>query len=155
VRLDEYIIMPNHIHGILVLKEIRGHNMLCPYERADGAIPSTGGQEPYPAAGIGHNPDISGCSCGEPEFRQARAWDAVPMPGVPFGRAIEGNVATIVRSFKGAATKEVRHSSNDSDIVLWHRNYYEHIIRGESELLAARKYIAENPAKWEADEENI
>jgi len=37
---------------------------------------------------------------------------------------------------------------------LWQRNYYEHIIRNESDLNLTRKYIIENPKKWEFDREN-
>ena len=37
---------------------------------------------------------------------------------------------------------------------LWQRNYYERIIRNESELGLAREYIANNPMKWEFDHEN-
>jgi len=34
---------------------------------------------------------------------------------------------------------------------LWQRNYWEHIIRNESELNRIREYIGDNPAKWELD----
>ena len=37
---------------------------------------------------------------------------------------------------------------------LWQRNYYEHIICDENELNRIRKYIIENPFKWDQDEEN-
>jgi putative transposase len=37
---------------------------------------------------------------------------------------------------------------------LWQRNYYEHIIRNETELKRFRCYIADNPANWQTDEEN-
>lgn len=37
---------------------------------------------------------------------------------------------------------------------LWQRNYYEHIVRDENELNRIRKYIIENPIKWDLDEEN-
>ena len=37
------------------------------------------------------------------------------------------------------------------DKHVWQRNYYEHIIRDECELNEIRKYIRENPAKWELD----
>jgi REP element-mobilizing transposase RayT len=33
IQLDEYVIMPNHFHGIIVLTENTGHNELCPYRR--------------------------------------------------------------------------------------------------------------------------
>jgi len=31
---------------------------------------------------------------------------------------------------------------------LWQRNYYEHVIRNESELTRTREYIANNPIRW-------
>jgi REP element-mobilizing transposase RayT len=34
VELDEYIIMPNHLHGILILNESVGHGMPCPYQNS-------------------------------------------------------------------------------------------------------------------------
>ena len=37
---------------------------------------------------------------------------------------------------------------------LWQRDYYERIIRNESEIGLAREYIANNPMKWEFDREN-
>ncbi|PIP06944.1 MAG: transposase, partial [Syntrophobacterales bacterium CG23_combo_of_CG06-09_8_20_14_all_48_27] len=33
-------------------------------------------------------------------------------------------------------------------------NYYDHIIRNESELERIREYIVNNPLKWESDREN-
>jgi hypothetical protein len=37
---------------------------------------------------------------------------------------------------------------------VWQRNYYEHIIRGDGELLRVREYILNNPLDWENDREN-
>jgi len=37
---------------------------------------------------------------------------------------------------------------------LWQRNYYEHVIRNESELTLIREYIQMNPTKWAFDKEN-
>ncbi len=37
---------------------------------------------------------------------------------------------------------------------LWQRNYYERVIRDETELLEMREYILHNPAKWDMDREN-
>jgi hypothetical protein len=37
---------------------------------------------------------------------------------------------------------------------LWQRNYYEYIIRNETDLNDIRQYIIDNPAKWEEDENN-
>ena len=35
---------------------------------------------------------------------------------------------------------------------VWQRNYYEHVIRCETELYEVQKYIEENPLKWREDE---
>ncbi len=37
---------------------------------------------------------------------------------------------------------------------LWQRNYYEHIIRNEDELIRIREYIINNPLQWAEDENN-
>ncbi|NLL14030.1 MAG: hypothetical protein GX267_11550 [Fibrobacter sp.] len=34
---------------------------------------------------------------------------------------------------------------------LWQRNYWEHIIRNEEELMRIQNYIKNNPSKWEND----
>ncbi len=34
---------------------------------------------------------------------------------------------------------------------LWQRNYWEHIIRDETDLSRIRKYIQENPHRWAED----
>jgi REP element-mobilizing transposase RayT len=37
---------------------------------------------------------------------------------------------------------------------LWQRNYYEHVIRDEGALNRIRRYVDDNPARWEFDDEN-
>jgi len=39
-------------------------------------------------------------------------------------------------------------------VKLWQRNYWEHIVRNETELAGLREYIHNNPAKWELDSLN-
>ena len=34
---------------------------------------------------------------------------------------------------------------------LWQRNYYEHIIRNENDLIRIQKYIHDNPSNWTHD----
>ena len=36
----------------------------------------------------------------------------------------------------------------------WQRNYYEHVIRDENDFDQKRRYIADNPRRWDQDEEN-
>ena len=37
---------------------------------------------------------------------------------------------------------------------LWQRNYYEHVIRNEDDLFNTRRYIENNPLRWDSDDEN-
>ena len=37
---------------------------------------------------------------------------------------------------------------------LWQRNYYEHVIRNEDELIRTSEYILTNPAHWAEDEDH-
>ncbi len=103
VELDQFVVMPNHVHGIIFI-----------------------------------NKSI--------ETRHA-------MPLRKFGKPIPSSLSTIVGSFKSAVSKSMHvHGYNDRKI--WHRNYYEHIIRHEKELNEIRKYISNNPMQWAMDKEN-
>ncbi|MDR2153482.1 MAG: transposase [Burkholderiaceae bacterium] len=62
----------------------------------------------------------------------------------------------IVRRFKTMATKQYtdgvhQNSWPSFNQKLWQRNYWEHIIRNESELTHLREYIHNNPMQWNLD----
>jgi REP element-mobilizing transposase RayT len=58
----------------------------------------------------------------------------------------------VVAYFKYLSTKRVNQLLHIPPKRLWQRNYYEHIIRDERDHYNARKYILENPLKWQQDE---
>ncbi len=58
-----------------------------------------------------------------------------------------------MRGFKIGVTKWMR--QNTSIHQVWQRNFYEHIIRNETELHGIREYIQNNPAQWELDELHV
>ncbi|EKE01419.1 MAG: hypothetical protein ACD_21C00137G0001, partial [uncultured bacterium] len=63
----------------------------------------------------------------------------------------------IVHQFKSFTTNRYSHNVKYNQWPsftkrLWQRNYYEHIIRNEIDLNQIRKYINDNPLKWEWDE---
>ncbi|MGZ8445040.1 MAG: transposase [Candidatus Binatia bacterium] len=60
----------------------------------------------------------------------------------------------IIRAFKTFSARRVNGMRNTPGVPLWQRNYYEHIIRSEDELMRIREYIANNPLQWEMDQEN-
>jgi REP element-mobilizing transposase RayT len=66
-------------------------------------------------------------------------------------------LGTIVQWFKTMSTNEyIRNVKCNNwppfNKRIWQRNYYEHIIRNETELNKIREYINNNPANWESDD---
>ena len=81
IELDEYIIMPNHFHGIIIISEDSQHSL-----------------------------------------------------------------STIIGSFKSFVSRKVKKTKPD---FAWQKSFYDRIIRNEKELYQIRKYIRQNPLKWE------
>ena len=65
-----------------------------------------------------------------------------------------GSIGAIIGQFKSVVAKRINEARLASGTRVWQRNYFEHVIRSEDELDAIRKYIAENPMRWEFDREN-
>ena len=58
-------------------------------------------------------------------------------------------VGSVVRGFKIGVTKWMR--QNSEIINVWHRNYYDVIIRNEQSYDNISKYIVNNPINWRDD----
>ena len=62
-------------------------------------------------------------------------------------------VGFVIRSFKNIVMSEWRRGVLERgwpryDMKLWHRDYFDRIIRNDEELEAIREYIRGNPARW-------
>jgi REP-associated tyrosine transposase len=101
--LDAFVVMPDHLHGILM-----------PQALIDGAA----------------SPDI------------IRATDR------PCG-TLPGSINALVQNFKSISTRRVNRMRCSPSAPLWQRDYYEHIIRDSADLDRIRRYIADNPTRWE------
>jgi len=76
----------------------------------------------------------------------------------PYG-TLPGSLARVIQAFKSITTSRyiagVRSRGWEPFVrKVWQRNYYEHVIRNESDLADIRDYIGENPARWAEDEYN-
>ena len=114
VELDRWIIMPNHVHGIIVIM---------------------GGCRGGSRTAQGDSQTVRGGSRTAPTGKRK-----------PIGR--------LVGAFKTVSTKRINQMDGTPGAKLWQRNYYEHIIRNDTELHRIREYITNNPARWESDREN-
>jgi len=135
VQIDDYVIMPNHVHGIIV---ITGRGTADLLTNKDLEILR---RAPTKTAELLTDMD--------PEtLRRA------PTMREQFGQPVPGSIPTIIRSYKSAVTYRVNLIRNSGSAQVWQRNYYEHFVRDEAELNRIRQYISNNPLQWEMDREN-
>jgi len=99
---------------------------------------------------------VESCWLEIPAHFPNAALDAfVAMPNHVHGILLLNNVGAgharplpvIIGSFKSAVTRQAGFS-------VWQRSYRERILRNETELNQARRYIDDNPARWSADKDN-
>jgi putative transposase len=64
------------------------------------------------------------------------------------------SIGAIMAGFKSATAKRINQMRGAPGTPVWLRNYYEHVVRNEAELMAIREYIQANPARWDDDENN-
>jgi len=122
IELGAFMVMPNHVHGILIFHETVG------------------------ARDVGEHDDIVGARHGVP---------LQPIPNLEkFGKPVSGSLATVIRQYKSAVTRQMVQRYGGMPIV-WQRNYYEHIIRDEHDHQNIYNYILNNPFNWETDDENL
>ncbi|GAP16093.1 transposase [Longilinea arvoryzae] len=60
-------------------------------------------------------------------------------------------LSEIVRQFKTFSARRVNALRGLSGVPVWHRNYWEHIIRNEESYEKIAMYITHNPLQWEMD----
>ena len=103
VALDEFVIMPNHVHGIVRL----------------------------------HADDL-------PVARK----DDLPVAPTDGPRLLPRSLGALIAGYKGAVGKRVNEMCQTPGHVLWHRNYWDVIVRDEKALENIRNYIRFNPMNY-------
>ena len=140
IEIDEYVVMPNHCHGII--------NIVGPAIGADQRVGIVGA-------------DL--CVCpgekGERGEHVGSPQQGSPQDGSPVQESDERGrpIYTMIQWFKTMTTNDYLRNvkMNHWQPVkgrLWQRNYYEHIIRNETSLQNIREYIVNNPRQWQQDD---
>ncbi len=137
LALDEFVVMPNHIHGILVLNG--GDGILDRDDHKD---------RPYASRNINRR----GESCIRPINQSHK-------PTIRSCGTLPDTVGRIVQAFKSITTHAYvtgvkQHGWPPFDGKLWQRNYWEHIVRNEPDWNQIRAYIQNNPLQWQLDKLN-
>ena len=72
-------------------------------------------------------------------------------PRLPTSGPRSSSLGAAIGGFKSAVSREVNARDLKLARPIWQRNYYERIIRNDQELDATRRYIVDNPLRWDAD----
>ena len=129
VSLDEFVVMPNHIHGIIIIEPPVGtlHADAGPLQCDAGTLQ---------------------CDLGTLHVGTLHA-TSLPQPKNKFMSSISpkpGSLPAVIRSYKSAVAKTVHIVDPDFS---WQPRYYDHLIRSDQELFRIKQYIINNPGKWE------
>ena len=127
VVLHEFVIMPNHVHGILEI---------------------VGAKNEEDGNGAGAKNEIIGGRAGAKIFSPVRV-DIIGNRNSPLSQSPSRTIGSVVRGFKIGVTKWMR--QNTGVINVWHRNYYDIIIRNEQSYDNISNYIVNNPINWRDD----
>jgi REP-associated tyrosine transposase len=131
IALDEFMVMPNHVHLVTWLQaNVVGATLAV----AQPAIAQQG-----QAQGL---------------HLQTRDW-VIPSPEKINVKPSLGNVMDAFKSLVFTVYLDwIETHDPNRRAKFWQRDYYEHIVRNERELNAIRQYIRDNPLKWELDRDN-
>jgi REP element-mobilizing transposase RayT len=127
VELGNFVIMPNHTHGILIINKKNDANI-----GDDKNI----GDYLHTVQTLQCN--VSADAADATEKNQTMA-NISPKPGT---------ISTIIRSFKSATTKRARLIHTNFE---WQTRFHDHIIRDTKAFENIQNYIANNPLNWKED----
>jgi REP element-mobilizing transposase RayT len=164
VKLDRFVIMPDHVHGILILKNKNHESGVQNFEPHDSDNEPRHDSDNEPRHDSDNEPrhdsdnEPRHDSDNEPrhdsynESPQNQNFET--LEGIHdykihrYQHIIPGSVGSIMRAYKSVVTHWCR--KNGFKNFGWQRNYHERIIKTQSELDRIRQYIINNPAKWES-----
>ncbi len=131
VILDEYIVMPNHIHLLLnLLKPLSNFVNNC----RDVACNVSTNLNNVSTKSINF-------STIKNNFNEGINYFSKISPK-------SNTISSIIRSFKSAVTKQI----NPKTIFFaWQPRFHDEIIKDEKELLTIKNYIINNPINWKKD----
>jgi REP element-mobilizing transposase RayT len=137
IALDAFVVMPNHVHGIIILLptpiDVVGARFIAPVGNTPPMIM-------YPdIAWDVHSAVIALPETGSAKIRPG-AMNRAPTRTMSLG--------VVVRGVKARVTAALNRSHGKLGVSIWQRNYDERIVRNESELQRIRRYIDDNPRRW-------
>jgi len=128
VILGDFVVMPDHIHGILIVNKRKGEVDAEAGAEADADEDADAGETRLIASPPLHlHPQKTGGFAGNKN----------PM--------LNENISRIVRWYKGRCSFEIRKKNTD---FAWQSRFHDHIIRSNAAYQRISNYIINNPRRW-------
>ncbi|MBS1903633.1 MAG: transposase [Bacteroidetes bacterium] len=124
VTLDAFVVMPNHVHGIIHISGDLKEGVIIP-------------QEAYVR------------ERGDAHLRVST--DAGEHPGRSFGPLQPNSLSLVINNYNAAVRWNCKH---DGIPFAWQERFHEHIIRNDRSYHKIRWYIENNVAHWDGDSMN-
>lgn len=137
--LHEYVIMPNHVHMIV---EIRNPDIGDSHSRANP-----------PDVGLAIPPDTNHSVFELSDFDGLQINRNMPI-------RLPKSISSFMAGFKSAVNTQIDNYIDEQNLKIpkynrnnhfFQSNYHDHIIRNDFEYQRIKNYIIQNPAKWERD----
>ncbi|MCX6761269.1 MAG: hypothetical protein NTY33_00265 [Candidatus Moranbacteria bacterium] len=162
VSLDEFAVMPNHLHGIIeILKNpiVETHfnasktNITSKINDASRVNIAQGKQGAVMFKdGIAHKDALTcqdALKCVSTENNKKPGG----VTGLKNPSLNPDSLSNIIKLYKGRCVFEIRKQLNPITFA-WQARFYDHIIRNDESLNKIREYIVKNPGMWERDRNN-
>ncbi len=135
-KLDEFVIMPNHAHGIIIIADRRERSVTVP--PADRPVVQNDTIAPINPPGADRN-----------------GYKPFPTRGLDGLKQGHG-LSEIIRGFKTFSSKYINKIQSQfiTDQFHWQKSFHDRVIRNDEELNGIRAYIDHNPSQWEFDRNN-
>jgi len=134
VELDVFVVMPNHIHGIIVINKMDDEHQGTIGRDAIGTI----GRDAINRVSTKPEPE----SQPQPENNINGGITGIHNP------MLHDNLSRIIRWYKGRVSFESHKIHAGFD---WQPRFHEHIIRNDESYQRISEYIQNNPANWHDD----
>ena len=72
---------------------------------------------------------------------------------IPAGRDRARPLPVMIGRFKSYTDHGYRSLAGGKTSGLWQRGFYDHVIRNDADLAATRRYLMENPVRWDERKE--
>ena len=136
VFLDEFVVMPNHMHGIIIIDKPGGNDT------------DSGSNDSDDSNDVETGHALSLRSQSQPQPQQTEKSESGKQPHPRFRNQGKNTISSMVGSYKSAVTKWC----NKNNLPFgWQSRFHDHIIRDNDEFQRIKNYIINNPANWEQD----